>query len=89
MKLVDPHGEMLASAWEAYATQLANAEDQNLKSVLTKIIEKESVNLQDVARIFLGRDTRYVLWFWHYSYSWNRRRSHLFLILWECERLIR
>lgn len=58
VKLVDPHGEMLASAWEAYATQLANAEDQNLKSVLTNIIEKESVNLQDVARIFLGRDTR-------------------------------
>ncbi|XP_069788307.1 phosphoacetylglucosamine mutase [Narcine bancroftii] len=58
VKLVDPHGEMLASDWETYATHLANAEEQNLKSVLTNIVEKESVNLQEVARIFLGRDTR-------------------------------
>ncbi|XP_072907817.1 phosphoacetylglucosamine mutase [Hemitrygon akajei] len=58
VKLVDPLGEMLVSAWEAHATQLANAEDQDLKSALTNIVEKESINLQEEARIFLGRDTR-------------------------------
>ncbi|GCC29658.1 hypothetical protein chiPu_0008101 [Chiloscyllium punctatum] len=58
VKLVDPLGEMLTHAWEAYATQLANAEDQDLKSVLTSILDKESVNLQEVARVVLGRDTR-------------------------------
>ncbi|XP_060687603.1 phosphoacetylglucosamine mutase isoform X1 [Hemiscyllium ocellatum] len=58
VKLVDPLGEMLAHAWEVYATQLANAEDQDLKSVLTSILDKESVNLQEVARVVLGRDTR-------------------------------
>ncbi|XP_067845263.1 phosphoacetylglucosamine mutase [Heptranchias perlo] len=58
VKLVDPLGEMLAPAWEEYATLLANAEEQDLKSVLTNIVEKDSVNLQEVARVFLGRDTR-------------------------------
>ncbi|XP_067900820.1 phosphoacetylglucosamine mutase isoform X2 [Heterodontus francisci] len=58
VKLVDPLGEMLAPAWEAYATQLANAEEQDLKSVLTNILDKESVNLQEMARVVLGRDTR-------------------------------
>uniref|UniRef100_UPI00398EBA69 phosphoacetylglucosamine mutase-like n=1 Tax=Pristiophorus japonicus TaxID=55135 RepID=UPI00398EBA69 len=58
VKLVDPRGEMLTPAWEAYATHLANAEEQDLKSVLTSIVEKESVDLQEVARVFLGRDTR-------------------------------
>ncbi|XP_048391940.1 phosphoacetylglucosamine mutase isoform X1 [Stegostoma tigrinum] len=58
VKLVDPLGEMLAPAWEAYATQLANAEEQDLKSVLTSILDNESVNLQEVARVVLGRDTR-------------------------------
>ncbi|XP_020390190.1 phosphoacetylglucosamine mutase isoform X2 [Rhincodon typus] len=58
VKLVDPLGEMLAPAWEAYATQLANAEEQDLKSVLTSILDNESVNLQKVARVVLGRDTR-------------------------------
>ncbi|XP_072358890.1 phosphoacetylglucosamine mutase isoform X2 [Scyliorhinus torazame] len=58
VKLVDPLGEMLAPAWEAYATQLANAEEHDLKSALTNILVNEPVNLQEIARIVLGRDTR-------------------------------
>jgi phosphoacetylglucosamine mutase len=34
VKLIDPEGEMLASQWEQYATQLANCDDKDLPKVL-------------------------------------------------------
>uniref|UniRef100_A0A3B3DSA0 Phosphoacetylglucosamine mutase n=1 Tax=Oryzias melastigma TaxID=30732 RepID=A0A3B3DSA0_ORYME len=44
VKLVDPMGEMLAAAWESYATMLANAEQEELISALNEIIEKEEID---------------------------------------------
>ncbi|KFV77949.1 Phosphoacetylglucosamine mutase, partial [Struthio camelus australis] len=58
VKLIDPHGEMLHPSWEEYATQLANAEEQELQKVMTEICQKEEVNLHKDALVFIGRDTR-------------------------------
>lgn len=58
VKLVDPLGEMLTSAWEEYATCLANAEEQEIQSILTEICQKEAVKLHQYASVFIGRDTR-------------------------------
>ncbi|XP_062428787.1 phosphoacetylglucosamine mutase [Rhea pennata] len=58
VKLIDPHGEMLHPLWEEYATQLANAEEQELQKVMTEICQKEAVNLHKDALVFIGRDTR-------------------------------
>ncbi|MEE6476366.1 hypothetical protein FKM82_011054 [Ascaphus truei] len=58
VKLVDPMGEMLAQAWEVYATLLANAEEHELQSVVTDIIKQESINMQEEAFVAIGRDTR-------------------------------
>ncbi|NXA15825.1 AGM1 mutase, partial [Sapayoa aenigma] len=58
IKLVDPLGEMLHPSWEGYATQLANAEEQELQKVITEICQKETVNLHKDASVFIGRDTR-------------------------------
>ncbi|NXL48864.1 AGM1 mutase, partial [Podilymbus podiceps] len=58
VKLVDPHGEMLHPSWEEYATQLANAEEQELQKVITEICQKAAVNQHKDASIFIGRDTR-------------------------------
>ncbi|XP_025976821.1 phosphoacetylglucosamine mutase [Dromaius novaehollandiae] len=58
VKLIDPHGEMLHPLWEEYATQLANAEEQELQKVMTEICQKEAVDLHKDALVFIGRDTR-------------------------------
>ncbi|XP_058422683.1 phosphoacetylglucosamine mutase isoform X1 [Diceros bicornis minor] len=58
VKLVDPLGEMLAPSWEEHATCLANAEEQDVRRVLTDISEKAAVNLQQEAFVVIGRDTR-------------------------------
>ncbi|XP_071404780.1 phosphoacetylglucosamine mutase [Pithys albifrons albifrons] len=58
IKLVDPLGEMLHPSWEEYATQLANAEEQDLQKVITEICQKAAVNLHKDALVFIGRDTR-------------------------------
>ncbi|NXG25531.1 AGM1 mutase, partial [Grallaria varia] len=58
IKLIDPLGEMLHPSWEEYATQLANAEDQELQEVITEICQKAAVNLHKDALVFIGRDTR-------------------------------
>ncbi|NXF75448.1 AGM1 mutase, partial [Sclerurus mexicanus] len=58
IKLVDPLGEMLHPSWEEYATQLANAEDQDLEKVITEICQKAAVNMHKDALVFIGRDTR-------------------------------
>uniref|UniRef100_A0A8C5APB9 Phosphoacetylglucosamine mutase n=1 Tax=Gadus morhua TaxID=8049 RepID=A0A8C5APB9_GADMO len=59
VKLIDPMGEMLTPAWEVYATQLANAEQDHLITVLKDLVQKESIDLTNQeAEVFVGRDTR-------------------------------
>uniref|UniRef100_A0A3B3ZL75 Phosphoacetylglucosamine mutase n=2 Tax=Periophthalmus magnuspinnatus TaxID=409849 RepID=A0A3B3ZL75_9GOBI len=58
VKLVDPMGEMVTPTWEGYATQLANAEDDDLLMALKDIIAKEEINMSQEAHVFVGRDTR-------------------------------
>ncbi|NWR67912.1 AGM1 mutase, partial [Bucorvus abyssinicus] len=58
VKLVDPLGEMLHPAWEGYATQLANAEEQELQKIITEICQKAAVNQDKDASVVIGRDTR-------------------------------
>uniref|UniRef100_A0AAQ4RMN7 Phosphoacetylglucosamine mutase n=1 Tax=Gasterosteus aculeatus aculeatus TaxID=481459 RepID=A0AAQ4RMN7_GASAC len=58
VKLVDPMGEMVTPTWEVYATQLANAEQDDLLASLKDIIEKESINMSQEANVFVGKDTR-------------------------------
>ncbi|XP_022593643.1 phosphoacetylglucosamine mutase isoform X1 [Seriola dumerili] len=58
VKLIDPMGEMVTPSWEGYATQLANAEQDDLLNVLKDIIEKEAVNMSQEANVFVGKDTR-------------------------------
>lgn len=59
MKLIDPMGEMVTPAWEGYATQLANAEQEALRGVLMDIVEKEAIGMSQAASVVTGRDTRY------------------------------
>lgn len=58
VKLVDPMGEMVTPTWEGYATQLANAEQEDLLAALKDIIEKEAINMSQEANVFVGKDTR-------------------------------
>ncbi|XP_023285980.1 phosphoacetylglucosamine mutase [Seriola lalandi dorsalis] len=58
VKLIDPMGEMVTPTWEGYATQLANAEQDDLLNALKDIIEKEAVNMSQEANVFVGKDTR-------------------------------
>ncbi|KAK7906927.1 hypothetical protein WMY93_015539 [Mugilogobius chulae] len=58
VKLVDPMGEMVTPTWEGYATQLANAENEDLLTALKDIIAKEEINMSREAEVFVGRDTR-------------------------------
>ncbi|KAF0023320.1 hypothetical protein F2P81_023950 [Scophthalmus maximus] len=58
LKLIDPMGEMVTPAWEGYATQLANAEQDDLLTALQDIIEKEAINMSQEANVFVGKDTR-------------------------------
>jgi len=58
IKLVDPAGEMLEASWEMIATNLANVQDDDLISVLTRISTKENIDLSIPATVIIGRDTR-------------------------------
>ncbi|MBN3305709.1 AGM1 mutase, partial [Amia calva] len=58
VKLIDPMGEMVSAAWEEYATQLANAEQEGLLKALKDIIEKEAVDMNQEGYVVMGRDTR-------------------------------
>lgn len=60
VKLIDPMGEMVTPAWEGYATQLANAEQEALCTVLENIVEKEAIDMSEAASVVVGRDTRYL-----------------------------
>lgn len=59
LKLVDPDGEMLAPAWEGYATELANSTTgESIVEVLEKVAKKENIDLSIQANVIVGRDTR-------------------------------
>ncbi|XP_028857915.1 phosphoacetylglucosamine mutase [Denticeps clupeoides] len=58
VKLIDPMGEMVAVAWESYATQLTNAEQDALLTTLKDIIKQEAISMDKKAMVFVGRDTR-------------------------------
>lgn len=58
IKLVDPAGEMLEASWERIATNLANVQDSELISTLTRISTKENIDLSAPATVITGRDTR-------------------------------
>lgn len=52
-------GEMVTQDWEEHATQLANADQEDLLTALKNIIEKEAINMSQEANVFVGKDTRY------------------------------
>ncbi|XP_057180337.1 phosphoacetylglucosamine mutase [Triplophysa rosa] len=58
VKLIDPMGEMVAASWEDHATQLANAEQESLLTELENIIEKETIDMNEPASVYIGKDTR-------------------------------
>lgn len=72
VKLVDPLGEMLPIAWEAHATQIANASDAELGAVatglelsggpfqasFTALMQTGSPDIFNKPMVFVGRDTR-------------------------------
>ncbi|XP_056604331.1 phosphoacetylglucosamine mutase [Triplophysa dalaica] len=51
-------GEMVAASWEDHATQLANAEQDSLLTELENIIEKETIDMNESASVYIGKDTR-------------------------------
>jgi phosphoacetylglucosamine mutase len=59
VKLVDPHGEMLHSSWEAFATTLANATTEDaLLAALRQIVATAEIGLATPATVVYGHDTR-------------------------------
>lgn len=58
VKLVDPMGEMLENSWEAYSTELANAEDADVAAVYRKLEKELKINPATPARVIYARDTR-------------------------------
>ncbi|POY76360.1 putative Phosphoacetylglucosamine mutase [Rhodotorula taiwanensis] len=59
VKLVDPMGEMLHGSWEPYATQLANAQtDDLLLAALDSIVKATGTDLSQPAHVVYGHDTR-------------------------------
>ncbi|KAG8444832.1 hypothetical protein GDO86_009838 [Hymenochirus boettgeri] len=47
--------------WEIYATNLANAEQDRLQSVLSDIIQQASINMQLEAAVAIGGDNRLIV----------------------------
>lgn len=58
VKLVDPMGEMLENSWEAYSTELANARDEDVWKVYSKLEKELKINPETPARAIYARDTR-------------------------------
>merc|ERR1719203_2150596 len=58
VKLVEPMGEMLPIDWEAHATKLANAPDDQLASVICEVAKAVSADASSRALVIVGRDTR-------------------------------
>ncbi|KAG0246292.1 Phosphoacetylglucosamine mutase [Mortierella sp. GBAus27b] len=58
VKLVDPLGEMLEASWEAHATALANAPNDQLFEAVQSMVNTLKVDLTKPANVVYGRDTR-------------------------------
>uniref|UniRef100_A0A7S4USW1 Phosphoacetylglucosamine mutase n=1 Tax=Alexandrium monilatum TaxID=311494 RepID=A0A7S4USW1_9DINO len=58
VKLVEPMGEMLPVEWEAHATALANAHDDNLAAAIAELMSSLGVDATVRAEVVVGRDTR-------------------------------
>ena len=59
VKLIDPDGSMMATDWEAIATQLANTTEQQVAAYLKQQTQQLKLNLESSKpRVFVGRDTR-------------------------------
>ncbi|KAG1881610.1 phosphoacetylglucosamine mutase [Suillus tomentosus] len=59
VKLVDPHGEMLESSWEAHATALANAPSSvAFVAAVDELVRATKIDLSIPARVVYARDTR-------------------------------
>lgn len=58
LKLVDPSGGMMETAWEKHATELANAAEDEVSAVLEKIVVEHDIDPAFSAKVFMGRDTR-------------------------------
>jgi len=59
VKLVDPHGEMLESSWEVYATTLANAASSDaLITALDKLVQDLGIDTAVPASVVYAYDTR-------------------------------
>ena len=56
VKVTEPLGEMLVPSWEAYATELTNADD--LDAEIGKVIKNEGISSSSEGLVILGRDTR-------------------------------
>uniref|UniRef100_A0A8C7R4X7 Phosphoglucomutase 3 n=1 Tax=Oncorhynchus mykiss TaxID=8022 RepID=A0A8C7R4X7_ONCMY len=49
---------MVTPAWEGYATQLANAEQEGLLTAMKDVIEREAISMAQEASMFVSKDTR-------------------------------
>lgn len=58
VKLVDPNGEMLETSWEIIANDLANANDNDIITVIQRIINDLKIDMSVSATVITGRDTR-------------------------------
>ncbi|KAI0068244.1 phosphoacetylglucosamine mutase [Artomyces pyxidatus] len=59
VKLVDPRGEMLEAAWEAHATNLANAATtEDFINALDTLVRVAKIDLSKPSRVVYARDTR-------------------------------
>lgn len=58
IKLIDPMGEMMETEWEILATELANAADGSLESVLDRIVAATDTDLSEPSTVLLAHDTR-------------------------------
>ncbi|KAI3658366.1 hypothetical protein MP638_007483 [Amoeboaphelidium occidentale] len=58
VKVVDPMGEMLVSEWEVYATELANASNDQVGAVVSRIVASFKIDFSGPGSVVVGRDTR-------------------------------
>ncbi|KAN0065327.1 hypothetical protein ACQY0O_001163 [Thecaphora frezii] len=59
VKMVDPRGEMLESAWEPHCTAIANAESSDeLIATLEKLVAHFKIDVSAPASVVVGYDTR-------------------------------
>lgn len=60
---------MLESAWEAYATSLANASsDQEIEAVYTDLVKSLNIDTSLKANVIYGRDSRCVFYLIFFPY---------------------